>query len=160
MVNRSDRVFKAVEANAMRRDPNCIFCKILSAEIPASVVYENQAVIAFMDNGPLADGHLLVVPKDHFARLTNLPGVKFAQVAEAIPYLGRALLRVTGAEGFNLLCNEGQAAGQAVGHVHFHLIPRRSGDGLGYRWNAGKYPPGRDAELAAAYQKALAEHAP
>lgn len=144
----------------MRRDPNCLFCKIVSAEISASVVYENEAITSFLDIGPLAYGHLLVIPKDHFARLTDLPGVKFAQVTEAIPYLGRALLRVTGAEGFNLLCNEGQAAGQAVGHVHFHLIPRRSGDGLGYRWNAGKYPPGRDAELAAAYQKALAEHAP
>jgi len=143
----------------MLRDPDCVFCKIVSAEIPATVVYESHAIIAFLDVGPLADGHLLVIPKEHFAGLTDLPGVKCAQVAEAIPYLGRALLRVTGAQGFNLLCNQGQAAGQVVEHVHFHLIPRCSADGLGYRWNVGKYAPGRDAELAAAYQKALAEHA-
>ena len=144
----------------MQRDPNCVFCKVVSAENPASVVYESEAVIAFLDIGPLADGHLLVVPREHFTKLTDMPGVRCAQIAEAIPHLGRALLHVTAAEGFNLLCNEGAAAGQAVGHVHFHLIPRRSNDGLGYRWNAGKYAPGRDAELAIAFQKALAMHAP
>ena len=142
----------------MQRDSNCMFCKVVSAEIPASVVYESETVIAFLDIGPLADGHLLVVPREHFSKLTDMPGVRCAQIAETIPQLGRALLQVTAAEGFNLLCNEGSVAGQTVEHVHFHLIPRRGGDGLGYRWNPGKYGPGRDVELAIAFQKTIAMH--
>jgi histidine triad (HIT) family protein len=73
-----------------------------------------------------------------------------------LPRLGRALLEVTGAEGFNLLVNQGAAAGQSVSHLHVHLIPRKAGDGLGYRWNAGSYMEGRAAELANAYQDTLA----
>jgi histidine triad (HIT) family protein len=65
---------------------------------------------------------------------------------------------VTKCEGCNVLANEGRAAGQAVDHVHFHLIPRNPGDGLGYRWNPGSYPEGRAGELAAAFQKAIAQH--
>ncbi len=141
----------------MHRDPACVFCKLVCADIPASVVYEDEAVIAFLDIGPLAEGHLLVVPKEHHPRLIDLPGVQFARVAECIPVLGRALVRVTNSSGLNLLCNDGEAAGQVVRHVHIHLIPRRSNDGLGYRWNAGKYAPGRDLELAKALQQAIAE---
>ncbi len=146
--------------HVVQRDPNCVFCRLVSAEIPAAVVFESETVIAFLDIGPLADGHLLVVPREHFAKLSDMPGVRCAQIAETIPRMGRALLQVTAAEGFNLLCNEGSAAGQVVDHVHFHLIPRKKGDGLGYRWNAGKYAPGRDSELAISFQEALAAHAP
>ena len=65
---------------------------------------------------------------------------------------------MTKAEGFNVLLNQGSVAGQAVPHIHFHIIPRRKDDQLGYRWNAGKYPEGRVTQLAAAYQAALAHH--
>ncbi len=139
----------------MPRDPSCVFCKIVAAEIPSSVVYEDQYVLSFIDIGPLADGHLLVIPRDHYTNLTDAPPEVVGRVGSVLPILSRACLSVTRAEGFNVLCNQGRVAGQAVGHVHFHIIPRKEGDGLGYRWNAGKYPPGRDAELAAAYQKAI-----
>jgi histidine triad (HIT) family protein len=142
------------------REPNCIFCKIVAAEIPAAVVYEDDAILAFLDVGPLADGHLLVIPREHYAKLTDVPPARCAQVASALPFLGRAVLQVTRAEGFNVLLNEGRVAGQAVAHVHFHIIPRKTDDQLGYRWNAGKYAEGRAAELASAYQRAMAEHAP
>ena len=127
----------------MTRDPNCLFCKIVAAEIPAAVVYEDDAILAFLDVGPLAEGHLLVIPRDHYAKLTDVPPARCAQVASALPFLGRAVLQVTGAEGFNVLVNEGRVAGQVVPHVHFHVIPRKSDDQLGYRWNAGKYPEDR-----------------
>ena len=78
-----------------------------------------------------------------------------AAVAAHFPRLGRALKAVTGATGFNVLANEGEVAGQEVGHVHFHLIPRAADDGLGYRWNPTKYPPGRMDELAERYSTAL-----
>ena len=140
----------------MTRDPNCIFCKIVAAELPASVIYENESLKAFLDINPLAEGHLLVIPREHYTRIVDMPPTACAQLASSLPGLGRALLEVTGAEGFNLLQSNGRVAGQVVPHVHFHLIPRRPGDELGYRWNAGSYPPGRNAELATAFQKALA----
>ncbi|UCE58824.1 MAG: HIT family protein [Phycisphaerales bacterium] len=142
----------------MTRATDCIFCKIVAVEIPAAVVFENDSIFAFLDVGPLAEGHLLVIPRDHYANLVELPSSLCAQIGSLIPKLGRVLLDVTAAEGFNLLANQGRVAGQVVPHVHFHLIPRVADDQLGYRWNAGEYPPGRSEELAAAYQAALAEH--
>lgn len=142
----------------MSRDPNCIFCKIIAAEVPAAVVYEDDSVLAFLDIGPLADGHLLVIPREHYIRLTEVPPKRCAEMASALPLLGRAVLEVTKAEGINVLLNQGAVAGQAVPHIHFHIIPRRKDDQLGYRWNAGKYPQGRATQLAAAYQAALANH--
>ena len=75
--------------------------------------------------------------------------------AGPVPKLGRAVMEVTKAAGFNLLANNGEAAGQVVPHVHFHLIPRIPGDGLGYRWNAGSYETGRANEIADAYKAVL-----
>jgi histidine triad (HIT) family protein len=148
-----------LDGRIVSSDPNCIFCKIIAAEVPAAVVYEDDSVLAFLDIGPLADGHLLVVPHEHYIRLTDVPPECCSQMASALPFLGRAVLEVTKAEGFNVLLNQGTVAGQAVPHIHFHIIPRKKDDQLGYRWNAGKYPEGRAAQLASAYQAALAHHA-
>ncbi len=142
----------------MARDPQCIFCRIVAAEIPSAVVYEDDAVLAFLDIGPLAEGHLLVIPRQHAAQLTDLSADATARLGSVLPRMGRALLHVTGAAGFNVLINNGSVAGQVVPHVHVHLIPRRESDGLGYRWNAGKYMTGRAEQLAAALQNALQKH--
>ena len=141
----------------MPRDSDCIFCKIVAGEVPASIVYRTDTLMAFLDVGPLADGHLLVIPRDHYQSLVDMPPEACAALALELPKLGCALLEVTGAEGFNLLQNNGGVAGQVVHHVHFHLIPRKAGDGLGYRWNAGKYAEGRAAELAAAFEAAISQ---
>ncbi len=151
------RVRPAGEQETLR-DPNCIFCKIISADLPAAVIYEDDSILAFLDIGPLADGHLLITPREHYTRLTDVPPDQCARMASSLPLLGRAVLEVTKAEGFNVLLNQGAVAGQAVQHIHFHVIPRKKDDQLGYRWNAGKYPAGRAVELAAAYQSALAHH--
>jgi histidine triad (HIT) family protein len=139
----------------MARDSNCIFCKIVAVELPAAVVFESESLIAFLDVGPLAEGHLLLVPREHYTLLTELPPALALKMGSVLPRLGRALLEVTGADGFNVLQSNGEAAGQIVPHVHFHLIPRTREDGLGYRWNAGKYGEGRAEALAAKYQTAL-----
>ncbi len=141
----------------MASDPNCVFCKIIAAQVPAAAVYEDESVLSFLDIGPLADGHLLIIPRDHYANATDAPPAVLRQLGSVLPLLGRACMQVTGAQGFNVLLNQGRVAGQAVEHIHFHIIPRKESDGLGYRWNAGKYPPGRDVQLAAAYQQALAQ---
>ncbi|MBU0717006.1 MAG: HIT family protein [Planctomycetes bacterium] len=143
----------------MSRDPNCVFCSIIAGDIPASVVFENEGVLAFLDVGPLSEGHVLVIPRQHYERVVDMPGPALAEIAIALPKLGRALLKVTKVQAFNVLVNNGEVAGQVVPHVHFHLIPRLPGDGLGYRWNAGSYESGRIDELAAAYQAALGAQA-
>ncbi|MCO6437122.1 MAG: HIT family protein [Phycisphaerae bacterium] len=139
----------------MPRDADCIFCRIVSAEVSASVVYEDENCLAFLDVAPLAEGHLLLVPRDHFSDLTSLPPPLCGSVMSLLPRLGSAVMTVAKASGFNVLVNNGKAAGQAVPHVHIHVIPRVASDGLGYRWNASKYAPGRAEVLAEAYQRAL-----
>jgi histidine triad (HIT) family protein len=139
----------------MSRDPQCIFCRIVAGEIPASIIHRDDDCVAFLDIAPLSDGHVLVIPVFHAPRLVELPELHVARLSAVLPRIGRAVLQSTKAEGFNLLLNEGPVAGQVVNHAHVHLIPRRSGDQLGYRWNAGKYPPGRDTELAASLRAAL-----
>ena len=115
-------------------DPSCVFCKIVAGQIPCHRVYEDGEVLAFLDIGPLADGHLLVVPKGHYGRLEEMPPEVLGRLAATFPRLARAVLQATGAAGYNLLQNNGGVAQQEVPHVHFHIIPRAAGDGLGYRW--------------------------
>ncbi len=133
----------------------CIFCKIIAGQIPSLKVHEDADCLAFLDIGPLADGHTLLVPKQHFSRIVDVPAAIVSSMALQLPRLAAAILRTTGAEGLNVLQNNGTAAGQVVEHVHIHLIPRRGGDGLGFRWNAGKYPPGRGEELSRTIAAAL-----
>lgn len=128
-------------------DPSCIFCRIIKGDVPSMKVYEDDASFAFLDIGPLAEGHLLVVPKAHRERIDQMTAEEVAAVTRHLPRLAKAVLAVTGAEAYNILQNNGKAAQQSVGHVHFHVIPRREGDPLGYRWPASTYPPGRGEEL-------------
>jgi histidine triad (HIT) family protein len=141
----------------MPPDPDCIFCKIVAKEIPAGILYEHEACLAFLDINPLAEGHILVIPREHYVSPLDMPGDVCGALFSVVPTLGRALIDVTAAEGFNVLLNSGRVSGQVVMHAHVHLIPRRQDDGLGYRWNAGTYPPGRDAEVLDAYRQALAD---
>jgi histidine triad (HIT) family protein len=124
------------------RDPDCIFCKILAGEIPSARIYEDDDVLAFLDIEPLAPGHTLVIPKDHHEQLTEMPADTMASVGHVLPKLARAVRAATGAEGLNILQCNAACAGQTVDHVHYHIIPRRPEDGLGYRWNSASYAEG------------------
>ncbi len=139
----------------MSADPNCIFCKIIAGQIPASVVHQDEHSFAFMDIAPLSEGHLLLIPKLHCERLADLPPELAAELSRQIPRIGQAVLNAMEVDGFNVLVNDGEVAGQLVKHVHFHFIPRRPKDGLGYRWHAGEYAEGRRDQLQARYQKAM-----
>ena len=130
-------------------DPNCIFCKIVAGQIPCYQLYEDARAIAFLDIGPLARGHCLIVPKAHYEALDQTPDALVAACAALAPRLARAVLAATGTHAWNLLQNNGRIAGQAVAHIHFHIIPRVADDGLGYRWPAGKLDPQAGASLAA-----------
>jgi histidine triad (HIT) family protein len=133
---------------------DCIFCKIIAGQLPALKIYENSHFLSFLDVGPLADGHILLIPKRHYTYLHEMELDDLASLSRAMPRLGQALLKATGADGYNVLQNNGQSAGQVVQHVHFHLIPRFPDDGLGYRWNSKKYSPGKDQEIQ---QKIISE---
>lgn len=108
-------------------DDNCIFCKIIKGEIPCHKVYEDEQVLAFLDVGPLSEGHTLVIPKGHCKTVDQLPEETAAAIGRCLPSLSRAILQATGSTDWNLLQNNGEPAGQEVLHVHFHLIPRVNG---------------------------------
>ncbi|MEP0847989.1 MAG: HIT family protein [Phycisphaerae bacterium] len=119
----------------MSAPSDTIFTRIIRGAIPCHRVFENERVLAFLDINPLAEGHTLVVPKRQVERLDQLPPEEAAEIARHLGRIAARIVSVTGAEGYNVLQNNGRAAGQEVPHVHFHIIPRRAGDGLGYRWH-------------------------
>ncbi|NLG42760.1 MAG: HIT family protein [Phycisphaerae bacterium] len=141
-------------ANAVL-DQNCVFCKIIRGEIPCQRVYEDEHLLAFLDIQPLAPGHTVVIPRHHAEFLDQLPEEWAAAIGRTLGRLGRAIVNAAGAEGFNVLQNNGKAASQEVPHVHFHLIPRRAGDGLGYRWKTSKAAPADLEKMAAAISTRL-----
>ena len=115
-----------------------LFDKILDGELPCHKVYEDEHVLAFLDIGPLAPGHTLVIPKERKAYLHELSDESAAAIGRVLPRLARAVLAATGAEHYNVLQNNGAPAHQAVFHVHFHIIPRVKDRGLGIGWQAGE----------------------
>jgi histidine triad (HIT) family protein len=115
---------------------DCIFCKIVAGQIPCTKVYEDAACLAFMDINPISPGHTLVVPRRHYEAISEMSADEAAALFRPIPSLAAAVKEALGAEALNVLQNNGRAAGQAVDHLHVHLIPRWAGDGLGFRWPA------------------------
>ncbi|MGH9322290.1 MAG: HIT family protein [Vicinamibacteria bacterium] len=101
-----------------------LFDKIIRGELPSYKVYEDERVFAFLDIGPISQGHTLVVPKESKAHLHELSDDSAAAIGRARPRLCRAVMKATGASDYNVLQNNGSAAHQAVFHVHFHIIPR------------------------------------
>ncbi|TWT42221.1 HIT-like protein [Phycisphaerae bacterium RAS1] len=125
-----------------------IFARIVSGAIPCHKVFENEFCLAFLDLNPLAEGHTLVIPRRPVERLEDLPPEEAAGLARHIGAIARRVLRAVGAADYNLLQNNGRDAGQVVAYVHFHIIPRKPGDGLGYRWNAQQRTQEQLASLA------------
>ncbi len=139
----------------MKKDPECIFCRIAAGEIPAAKVLEDEFALAFMDVGPLAEGHVLLIPREHYVTVDEMPADLAGAVLGHVPALARAVRRATGCEGLNVLQNNGRVAHQVVPHVHFHLIPRNPGDEFHFNWPAGNYPDGRMEQLAEAIRENL-----
>ena len=131
-----------------------VFTKILRGDIPCHRVYEDDHVLAFLDIGPLSRGHTLVIPREARAHLHELSDESAAAIGRALPRICRAVMKATGASAYNVLQNNGSEAHQLVMHVHFHVIPKVAGQGLGIRWNAGALEDG--AALAAAIRAAMA----
>jgi histidine triad (HIT) family protein len=132
-----------------------IFDKILAGDIPSWKVYEDDHVFAFLDIGPLSEGHTLVIPKERKAHLHQLSDEASAAIGRVLPRLCRAVLRATGATDYNVLQNNGAAAHQVVMHVHFHIIPKFGGEGLGILWPAQKLADSTARELVERMRQAL-----
>jgi histidine triad (HIT) family protein len=113
---------------------SCVFCDIVAGRVPASVVHEDERTVTFLDLQPVATGHLLVAPRRHAADLSELDPEDGAQLFRVGMRAAAALRASTiPTDGINFFLADGEAAGQTVFHVHLHVIPRRRGDGLGFR---------------------------
>ncbi len=133
-------------------DPDCIFCKIVSGELPATIVAEDERTIAFMDIAPATRGHALVIPRVHAADLLEVDAEDLAAVAAGARSLAGRMHERLGADGVNLLNSCGSAAWQTVFHFHIHVIPRYREDPLRLPWVPGEGDP---VEIAQAAQELL-----
>ena len=108
-----------------------------------------------MDIGPISDGHTLVIPKQHFEKLHDCPPELLGRIASGLGKIAGAVTAAMNSDGYNVLCNNGRAAGQLVEHLHFHIIARKTGDGLFERWPAYRYEQGRIELIAGEIRKKL-----
>jgi histidine triad (HIT) family protein len=110
---------------------SCIFCRIVAGEIPAEIIAKDERTLAFLDVSPLADGHVLVVPHAHVARIEDLDAQDATALFAAVTRLAGPAREAVHAEGTTIGINNGPATGQTVPHVHIHIVPRRGADGAG-----------------------------
>jgi len=131
---------------------NCIFCKIANGEIPAATLYEDEDFRVILDLGPATKGHALLLPKKHAANLYELPDDLAAKAMVLAKKMARKLTDVLSCDGFNLVQNNGECAGQTVFHFHMHLIPRYKEDGAVIAWKPGTLTDGDKKEILAKMQ--------
>ncbi|MDO8561210.1 MAG: HIT family protein [bacterium] len=120
---------------------DCIFCKIARGELPSFKVYEDDAVLAFLDIRPVNPGHTLVVPKQHSKNIFDVPSDDWARVSETVRMLAGKIEKAMSADGVNIMMNNRGHAGQLVDHTHIHIIPRFKGDGFKL-WPQSPYKEG------------------
>ena len=134
---------------------DCIFCKIAAGEIPSATLYEDEDFRVILDLGPAARGHALILPKAHYADLCEIPeelAAKAMILAKKIVSAGRKALRC---DGYNIVQNNGEAAGQTVFHFHIHVIPRYTGENAGVTWTPGTLTEEDRQEITACMREAL-----
>jgi len=124
----------------MAADPNCIFCKIVAGSVPCIRLFEDAETLAFMDINPVHDGHCLVIPKAHYPSVFAISADAIAAVARTAARVAKAVEAALKPDGLNLIQANGEGAGQSVGHLHFHVLPRRLGDGIAINWERDQKP--------------------
>lgn len=128
-------------------DSNCIFCKIISEEIPCKKVYEDGDFLAILDLAPATKGHVLILPKEHAATLLDLSDDKLSKIFIVAKKIIKAMKEVHGFSNYNIIQNNGRLAGQTVDHFHLHLIPRYSLEEIGL-WCPHEDDPSVTLEMA------------
>lgn len=124
-------------------EENCIFCKIIRGEIPASVIFEDEHCMAFMDVFPIAAGHCLLIPKKHYVNMFDVDANIVAHLARKLATLTKSVRNATDSEGVLNIVANGEGAGQDVPHLHFHAIPRNKTSPFGF-----KFPPDYRSNMA------------
>ena len=121
---------------------DCIFCKIISGEIPAEILYESDHAIAILDINPINFGHALILPRQHCNDFLDLPDEIYRPILEAAKIVTQALVKSLKLEGYNIFSNNGTIAGQSVFHFHLHITPRYRNDNIRFILNLKKYSDG------------------
>jgi histidine triad (HIT) family protein len=134
---------------------DCLFCKMAAGKIPVTKIYEDEVVLSFLDIGPISDGHTLVISKQHFEKLHECPAELLGRISSRIGRIAGAVAAAMDSDGYNILCNNGRAAGQLIEHLHFHIVPRNTGDGLFKSWPSFKYKEGKIDSIAEAIREQL-----
>ena len=134
----------------------CVFCRIVARQIPASVVDEDEQTLAFMDLGQVNPGHVLVAVKKHAENLYALDDAQAGAVLRAAARVARAIRDAFAPQGLSVYQANGKAAGQTVFHYHVHLVPRHEGDGMALTWPVKNPPRERLAEHAEKIRAKLA----
>jgi len=134
---------------------DCVFCRMVTGDIAVATIYEDDVVLAFLDIAPVSYGHTLLIPKQHVSHLHECSAELLGSLCSRLGKIAKAVLVGMNADGYNVLSNTGAAAGQIVEHLHFHIIPRKSGDGLFSQWPAQKYTEGQIQEVAARVREHL-----
>ena len=136
----------------MRKD-DCIFCKIAAGDIPSATLYEDDDFRVILDIEPASKGHALILPKEHYANLYELDDELAAKALVLAKKMITKLTDILGCEGYNVLQNNGTAAGQTVFHFHMHLVPRYKDDNVKIGWKMGKLTDDVKAEILKAMEK-------
>ena len=117
---------------------NCIFCKIIGGEIPSNTIYEDDEFKVILDASPASKGHALILPKEHYADIYEIDEKTAGHAMQLAKKLAKHMTDVLKCDGFNIVQNNHEIAGQTVFHFHMHLIPRYEGDGVGLTWKPGE----------------------
>lgn len=137
------------------RDDNCIFCKIANGEIPSATLYEDDDFRVILDLGPATKGHALILPKEHYPNLYELPDELAGKAIVLAKKMITKLTKALGCDGYNVVQNNGEAAGQTVFHFHMHLIPRYNGDDAGFGWKVGELTEEDKADILDKIEKSV-----
>ena len=129
---------RTAESEEVMKDENCIFCKIANGEIPSNTLYEDERYRVILDLGPATKGHALILPKEHYADLYELPEESCGEVLKIAKKMAVRMKEKLGCTGLNLVQNNGESAGQTVRHFHVHLIPRYDDGSRIVSWTPGK----------------------
>ncbi len=132
-----------------------IFSRIVRGEIPCARVLETDRALAFLDINPVNPGHVLLIPKEAFASLAEVPDDLSAHLASLLPGICRAVKQATHADGLNVIANAGRAAGQTIDHMHWHIIPRFKDDQVNWPWPQGSYSGDGMEQLRSAIEQQL-----
>ncbi|MFA6597814.1 MAG: HIT family protein [Ignavibacteriaceae bacterium] len=133
----------------------CIFCDIVQKTAKAEILFEDDKIISFLDINPFNVGHSLVIPKTHYANFLDVPSDLFGEIFSVVQQLTKGVVNGLQADGYNILSNNGRAAGQSVFHCHFHIIPRFKTDGYKFKMDLKKYGNGEMNIIAEKIKSAI-----